>query len=219
VNADLRARILEATRAVPAPTREASGRHLQLVVGAAVFLAAGLYFTFDGVRHGQGRPAWFYAASTCAWTASAAFAAWAALTRGRSATGRPKAWLLAVAVGTPAGLFAMMIAFAWLHPELTVLHAERVGFKCLGLALAVGTFPLVALAVLRRGSDPVHPDAAGAALGAACGAAAGALVEFWCPVASVRHVAVGHVLPVVMLALVGWALGSRVIAMRSVRYR
>jgi hypothetical protein len=218
VTAELRARILEATRAIPAPTREASGRQLQLVVGAAVILAAALYFAFDGVRHGQGRPAWFYASSTLAWSAAAAFAAWAALARGRSATGRPRAWLLAIALGTPAVLFAVMVAFAQLRPELTVLHAERVGFKCLGLALAAGTFPLVALAVLRRGSDPVHPGAAGAALGAACGAAAGALVEFWCPVASMRHVAVGHVLPIVVLALAGWALGARLIAMRSMRW-
>jgi len=41
------------------------------------------------------------------------------------------------------------------------------------------------------------------------------MVDLWCPVAAPRHVAVGHVLPMGVLALFGAALGARVIAMRS----
>jgi len=126
-------------------------------------------------------------------------------------------WLTAVVVGTPALLFAMMFAFAVLHPEVTLLHPERIGYRCLGLTLAGAVFPLLSLAFIRRGSDPVHPVATGAALGAACGAAAGVMVELWCPVAAPRHVAVGHILPIAIVSVLGALLGARVIAMRARR--
>lgn len=76
-------------------------------------------------------------------------------------------------------------------------------------------FPLLALIVVRRGSDAVHPAATGAALGAACGASAGVMVEMWCPVSEVRHVAIGHVAPIIALAVVGAALGVRLLAIRG----
>ena len=40
------------------------------------------------------------------------------------------------------------------------------------------------------------------------------MVELWCPVAAPRHVLVGHVLPLGVLALLGATFGARVIAMR-----
>jgi hypothetical protein len=120
-----------------------------------------------------------------------------------------------VALGTPVVLFGMMLGFALAFPELTALHAERVGLRCLGLALASAAFPFAALTRLRRGSDPVHPVASGAAVGVACGAWAGVVVELWCPVAAMRHVLVGHVLPVVVLGTLGALFASRVIAMPS----
>jgi hypothetical protein len=107
-------------------------------------------------------------------------------------------------------MFAFMVA----HPEVMLVHPERFGHRCLGLTLAAAVFPLLSIAFLRRGSDPVHPVATGAALGAACGAAAGVMVELWCPVATPRHIAYGHILPIVIMTLLGALLGARVIAMR-----
>jgi hypothetical protein len=219
VTDDLKRRVLEQARAQPSPTRPASRVHAWLVLPSSVIVSAVLFFAFDGGRHGQGRPSWFYVASTAGWTAVAALSMWAAFARGASALGRTRIWLTAVAVGTPAVLFAMMFGFAILDPDVMLLHAERLGLKCLGLTLAGAAFPLVALTTLRSASDPVHPVATGAALGAACGASAGVMVELWCPVAAPRHVLVGHVLPIAILALVGATLASRVIAMRPTRRR
>ena len=61
----------------------------------------------------------------------------------------------------------------------------------------------------------MHPVASGAALGVASGALAGLLVVLWCPVAAPMHVAVGHVLPIVALAMIGSVLGHHVMALRS----
>lgn len=212
---DLKARLLAATRATRSPTRVVSHARVGLVVAISVVASSALFFATDGVRHGQGRPAWFYVASAAGWAAMAAASMWIAWARGRSAVGRPRAWLVAAAVGTPVALFAMMLAFAVAHPEVALVHPERIGFKCLDLTLVAGAFPLVGFTFVRRGSNPVHPAAAGAALGAACGAFAGVMVEMWCPVATPMHVAVGHILPIVILAIAGLLLGVRFMGIRS----
>ena len=211
----LKARLLAHVDARPSPTRQEGAIHAWLVLPSSVIVAVALFFAFDGTHHGQGRPTWFYAASSVGWALVAAISIWGAMNRGASAIGRPQAWLLALAIGTPAALFAMMFGFAVVHPEVTLLHPERLGLKCLGLTVAAAMFPLVALTLLRRGSDPVHPVATGAALGSACGASAGVMVEMWCPVAAPRHVAVGHIAPILVMTLVGALLGYRLIAMRA----
>jgi hypothetical protein len=215
VNDDLKARILAAARATRSSTRATSRAQSWAVLIGGVALASALFFAFDGPQHGEGRAPWFYAASVGGWSAIAALSAWAAFSRGRSAVGHPRSRLIAVAVGTPVALFAMMLAFAIAHPEVTLLHPERLGLKCLRLSLAAGSVPLLALALVRRRSDPVHPAAAGAALGAACGASAGVMVEMWCPVATPAHVAIGHILPIVVLALAGLGLGRLFIGIRN----
>jgi hypothetical protein len=214
VTEDLKARILASARATPSSRRPASQVYAWLVLPSSIIVGAVLFFAFDGLHHGQGRPSWFYVASSVGWLAVATLSVWAAFGRGGSALGRPRPWLTAVAIGTPALLFAMMFGFAFVHPEVTLLHSERLGLKCLGLTLAGAVFPMLSLVFLRRGSDPVHPVATGAALGAACGAAAGVMVELWCPVAAPRHVAVGHILPIAIVSVVGALMGARVIAMR-----
>lgn len=219
MSSDLKARILEATRAAPSVTRPATRKDGWLVASASVIVAVTMFFAFNGTDHGQGRASWFYVASCVGWLAVAAVSMWAALARGSSVAGRPRAWLLAVVAGTPALLFGMMFGLGVAYPEATLLHSERVGFKCLGLTVAAALFPLMGLAVVRRQSDPVHPIATGAALGAACGASAGVMVEMWCPVAAPRHVAVGHILPIFIMAVVGALLGARVIAMRDASRR
>ncbi len=215
---DLEARVLAAARE-PSPTRGATRARTWLVLASSAIVVASLYFAFGGPEHGAGRPAWFYGASAFGWLSVAAVSAWGALGGGASSTGRPRAVLLAIAVGTPAVLLALTFVLGAAAPELGQAFSfdERPGLKCFGLTVAAAAFPLIALALVRRGSDAVHPAATGAALGAACGASAGVMVEMWCPVSEMRHVVVGHVAPIVLLAALGAALGMRVLAVRAKR--
>jgi hypothetical protein len=75
--------------------------------------------------------------------------------------------------------------------------------------------PMIGALWLRRGSDPVHPRAAGAALGAAIGAGTWVLVDLWCPVAYVPHLLLGHVLPLLLIILCGAALGGPLLGLRK----
>jgi len=211
-----KARLFERMRQEPSPTRRATRARTWLVLPAGIFVASALYFAFDGPAHGQGRPLWFYVAAATSWAAVAALSMLGAIGHERGASWRSRGLLLSVALGTPAVLFGAMLAVAVVAPELADLYAERSGFKCLGLTMAAAVFPLLALLHLRRQSDPVHPGVTGAALGSACGACAGVMVELWCPVASLAHVAVGHVLPIILLSGAGALYGARVLAIRPV---
>ena len=212
---DLKARILGAAQAMPSATRATSRAQSWLVLPSSIIVAVSLFFAFDGHEHGAGRPAWFYLASTLGWASVAALSVWGVLAPGGSATGRTRAVLRGIAIGTPALLFAMMFAFVTVDPSVTAIHPERLGLRCLGLTVAAAAFPLVALLMVRRESDAVHPASTGAALGAACGASAGVMVEMWCPVSELHHVAFGHILPIVLLSVIGAGLGARLLAIRA----
>jgi hypothetical protein len=66
-----------------------------------------------------------------------------------------------------------------------------------------------------RRNAPVHPTLNGAAIGVAAGACAWVALDLWCPVASVPHLLVGHLLPLCILAGTGALLGQALLSLRS----
>src|SRR5262249_57934019 len=79
------------------------------------------------------------------------------------------------------------------------------GLRCLSIATAVGLLVLVTFTAALRRSVPVASRLRGAALGAAAGAWAGLSVFIFCPAIELRHLLVGHLLPIAALTLVGLA--------------
>jgi hypothetical protein len=212
---DPKSRLMAAIQRAPSQTRRAARVWQWLVLPAGAIIAAALYFGYSGPEQGQGgRDSWYFVASIGSWTAIALLSLWGALGRGRASSWRSRVALLAYAVGTPILLFAVMTALASMDPDMRQIHPEKWGRMCLPLTLAAAAFPLVALIYARRESDPVHPAFTGAALGSACGAAAGIMVEMWCPVSTTKHIALGHILPIVVLALLGALLGSQMLGLR-----
>ena len=212
-----KARLFERMHLVPSPTRRATRARAWLVLPAGILFASALYFVSNGPVNGQGRPLWFYLAAAVSWAGVAALSMMGALGRERGASWRSGGALLGVAVGTPALLLGLMLGAAVVAPDLAEPRPERTGLWCIGLTMAAAALPLLALLHVRRQSDPVHPALAGAALGSACGASAGVMVELWCPVASPAHIALGHVLPIVVVSVIGALLGARALAVRRVR--
>ena len=72
---------------------------------------------------------------------------------------------------------------------------------------------LMAFLAVRRNA-PVHPALNGAVMGVAAGACAWVAVDLWCPVASLPHLLLGHVLPLCILASIGALLGQILLALR-----
>ena len=213
--ADLRARILAAASAEPVASRAAGarGRVVALVAGFTVPLAISLYL---GWPHTGGRPVAYVAALSVAWLVVGLGATWGGVARGRSMLGRSAAVRLVVAVLTPAALLATAVACALAWPQTldddATTHAHLV---CVVFTLLCALGPLVAFAVVRRGSDPVAPRLTGAAIGAASGAWGALAIELHCGHASPAHIVLGHLLPVVILTLVGVLIGDGVVAIRA----
>lgn len=210
---DLRAAILAQAKRTPSPDAAAtrSARQLAILAGAAVALAS---FAFFGPKLG-GRPMPFVAISAAGWAAIALGASVAAAARRRTMLGLARSALASIALAAAPVLYAWVMGCTMAWPDVRdatgSLHAHVVCFLSTSL-FAIG--PFVALALLRRGSDPVHPRATGAAIGAAAGAWGGVLIDLHCPLVGPAHVAIGHVLPVLLYAALGALAGSRLFGVR-----
>lgn len=214
--AGLRDRILRQVEAEPAPTRAATQWRAALYVFLAFALSLTVFFWMGGVRMGRAGGAdpevadrsVALVAATAGGTALLALGViWVAFARGRSALGRPRVLLAALAVASPLILLFWKLVVSAQVDDMTIEWATRPGFRCLKLTLATGLFPLLAFVMARKGSDPVHPYTLGASLGAAAGTFAALLTDLWCPVAYLPHLLLGHVLPLVSLTAVGAGLG------------
>ncbi|MGD0524982.1 MAG: NrsF family protein [Polyangiaceae bacterium] len=213
--ADLRARILAAASADPAPPRAQGTRATAtaILAGFVVPVAVSFYLGWPSAAN---RPASYVGCLAAAWLAVGLFATWGGVARGQSMLGRPTALRLGVVLLTPALLLttAMVGALAW---PGTLADDATMGnhLVCDAFALLCALGPLVAFAVVRRGSDPVAPRLTGAAIGAASGAWGALAIHLHCAHTSPTHVVFGHILPVAVLALVGVVIGDRVVAVRA----
>ncbi len=218
----LRQRVLSSAQRTPSPPRAAwrwiAVRRLSL----AFAITAASFWLLGGVRLG-GVTAHHYVArsptlviSTAAGAAAIACAvAWFSVRRGRSMLGPSLGWLVGAVLMTPIVLLAWKVALSAAVPEMMIPWPERLGLKCLSLSILFCLPPLSALAWLRRRSQPVHPGWSGAVLGVSVGAMSWVLVDLWCPVAYIPHLLLGHFAPQLVLAVVGAAIGRRVLAPRG----
>ena len=114
-------------------------------------------------------------------------------------TGRPAALM----VVTPVVLLTWKAGVSALFPGMTVRWPDRVGVRCLCVALSSGIAPLAGFLYTWRHTQPAHPRLTGLAIGTAAGAFTWLLVDLWCPVAYFRYLLLGHVLPVGLFAALG----------------
>jgi hypothetical protein len=241
--ADLRARVLAAVRREPALPRPADARRrvslVTLGFAAALFIAlvkqvleatmprgARLWhIVADGGVPTQDRPLGFAVTLEVVWLVIALVATWAGVTRGGSMLGRSSTSKLAVALVTPVALVAtwLTVAVLWLKDVLPLAWLEvmdeapsfQFHANCALASAAYAVGPLFAFLAMRRHRDPVSPRKSGAALGAVAGAW-GAVVHFpFCSCTSPLHMALGHVLPVVVLAVAGAVLGDRILGVHA----
>lgn len=207
--AELKERVLEAARRAPAPTRRQVRLRNALLLGSSLVTLVGGFLAVGGLRIG-GRSGALICGTCIGAAVVTALAAWVSLRRGRSMLGRPRGWLIAVAVGLPPILLAWKLLWSGRFAGALTEVPSRPGLRCFGLSLALSLWPLVAFVWARRASDPTHPRALGAAAGTAIGACTWVLVDGWCPVAYPPHVIFGHFLPLCLLGLAGFFLGDLV---------
>jgi hypothetical protein len=216
---ELRLRILATASASPVAARGAGLRRRTLAIAGGFALPLAISLSPGWSRAG-GRPAAYVVTLAAAWFAVGLAATWAGVTRGRSMLGRPAVWRVLVAALTPAALVATALVTALAWPQARDDGASAVAHVvCVAVAMVCALGPLLAFASVRRASDPVAPRLTGAAIGAAAGAWGALFIELHCAHTSASHIVLGHVLPVVLLTLLGALVGGRVLAIRPERAR
>ena len=211
---DLKQMILEAAQKEPASPRRKVRSRTALVLTASAAIALAVFFAIGGVRVGP-RPMALLIATAGGSFVFAVMALVIAFGRGRSMLGRPRTWIFAMAMATPAALLLWKVLWSSRFEGMMVEWPTRIGLRCLGWSLLMAAAPLLAMAWARRQSDPAHPMATGAGMGVAAGALSWVFVDLWCPVSFPGHLLIGHVLPIVLLAAAGLWLGARLIAVRA----
>ncbi len=215
---DLRSAILEKARTTPSADRASTRRKnvVALVLGVAT---AATMMAAIGVAL-NGRPLPFVVLSALGWAAIALVASVIGETRGKTLLGRARVVLVVCALAVAPAIFGWVMGCTIGWPEVRDLAGTwRAHLACLAFTLVLSLGPLVSLAFVRRGTDPVHPRATGAAIGAAAGAWGGVLIDMHCPLVQPLHVAFAHVMPVIMYATLGALLGSRLFGVRANRER
>jgi hypothetical protein len=207
----LKDRVLASAASVSSPRRSSQiGRALMLVAISAV-IAAGIFQFLGGAAHCAGRPCLTTFELAGGWGLACALVSAVVLWRPGAALPRRPSLMLAVALVTPIALFAWMQVFAGTYVE----PFSRLGLRCMGFTLTAAALPLATVLLFRRGIEPRHPTALGAAIGVICGAWASVVVATWCPLTNAMHALVGHVAPVVLLGLFGACVGRWVLGMRQ----
>lgn len=212
--AQIRARVLKQARDTPSPTRAQHRKQVRAVVWAAIVVVLLLFLASGGVRSAP-RPDRLVFTTSVGSGFIALIAGGIALSQARSMLGRAASRLLAVALVTPALLFAWKVLASSRTPNMMLEWSARPGFRCLGLSIVLGLAPLVGVMWIRRGCELTHPCLAGAGIGATVGAGVWVLVDLWCPVGYVPHLLLGHVLPLVLVIGASALVGGRTLALHG----
>jgi hypothetical protein len=206
--------VLDSVRRESAPTRAQTATR-RLAIGVAGFVPA-LALVALLAHHGDYRPVGYIVFVACTWASVAVLTTWLALRTGRSILGVARVWLVAATLAVPPALAILAGVATALWPQTNVAESDAGAHAlCFVLTTLAALGPVLAFALLRRESDPVHPRWTGALIGAASGACGATAVALLCEHTYPVHILVGHVLPVVLVTLVGAFLASRVVTLRG----
>ena len=185
-----------------------------VVVATSLAMTANVFLVAGGMS-GDPRPRPLVVGTLLGWLSLAISSSWGALGRGGASEGRPGRQLAALATSVPVAALAWM--GAWMARYHVVAASLPVGDdpRCFLLALGLSVPAFLALTWVRRDTDVKHPRATGAALGGAAGAWGGTFLDAHCPSLDLVHLALGHVLPIAILALLGALLGNRLVRARA----
>jgi hypothetical protein len=208
---EFKSRLLASVREVPAPTRKETLRRQTWLFAAGLAGALALFFIKGGLRV-TSRPPSLIALTSLGTAVFAGVGMWLLFTRGPTGLRRPRAVLIGAALLSTIGFVTWRYGISTLYDRAGAWPG-RVGLRCLVLSVGTGGLMLFAALMSWRRSDPVTPRATGAAFGAGAGLGSALLVDLWCPVAYVPHLLLGHVLPILVLAVAGGLIGGRVLGL------
>lgn len=207
----LKERILNAVAQAPSPTRTEGRRLGAWVAALSIAIGIAIFELMGGVEHSAARPLVFTVRLADGWALTSVLLT--SLVLRASAPGVSSRGLLVVAtILSPIALCAWARFF---HGEYAD-PALPEDWPCFVATVLGAAAPLASFLYVRRGTEPEHPGTLGGAAAAACGAWAGLFDFLRCPSTDGAHIALGHAGPIVLVAIVGFWLGTRVLGIKRV---
>ncbi|MFL5320813.1 MAG: NrsF family protein [Myxococcaceae bacterium] len=197
--------------ALPSPNKREVNRALMTAGAATAVILVGGFVAMGSIfssARWDGRPHDYVLIAGLVWVFVALVATWAAFP-GNSLIGRPRIIVLGVGVAVPLVLTVAMVSLTFIYPETANRCVGRAGYRCLDITLTLGSLPVLALLFARRAGWSARPRLAGASTGIAIGAWTGVAITLSCECTNPSHVLLGHVLPIVLLALFGTWVAER----------
>jgi hypothetical protein len=189
--------------APPAPSAEvravAWGSVSALILGAALMIAP----------HGPLVSPWLSFAALAGLSLVSAWAALESARPGSEPSGLHQFWRWLLAADFVGVLLWQALASD--DPGRFAPLGEWAGLHCTVTAIGLGLLPGLALAWLIRREAPTEPGKTGRLLGLAMAAAGAAALAFCCRDGRAMHVLLWHGLPLVLVAVLGWAAGRRIL--------
>lgn len=212
----LKERVLAAAEKEPSPVRAQHRSKALRSLAIATAIALIVLFGTGGPEVGH-RPNLLVVTTALILAGLAALVTWLALRGfGKSMTGAPTEILVGAAVLSAPVAWMVELGARVMWPPTYIHHASLLSTSiCHLCTLAMAAAPLVVFLRLRRGADPVHPRALGAALGAAAGMWGALLIDLHCASNDLMHIAWGHALPTVVLVAIGAFFGSNSLRLRA----
>ncbi len=207
----VRQRVLADVRATPSPARPVVSRRDAVLAAVATAGSLLLFALIGGVRPTD-RP-WSLVAGTAGGLALVAAFALATIAR-RTMVGPSRQRLIALSLLAPLFFLAWKMIISSVFDGATAPWPDRPGARCFGWTVLLTALPFIAAVFVRWHSDATHPVSHGSALGVTVGMGAAVLVDLWCPVGHLPHVLGGHVLPIIVLGVLGALAGRYLLAVR-----
>jgi hypothetical protein len=210
---DLKARVLASTAELPAPTRTRTLLTRLWLLAGGVIGAVAVFLMYGGMRP-TGRPPLLMLLTTLGTSVIAGVGMYVLYSHPARSMLRRRTGTLVVAAALAVVAFVVWRYSVSLAYDSVQRWPTRPGLKCLGLGLLTGALPLFAALIAWRRTDPLSPAATGAAFGAGAGLGSAVLSDLWCPVSYPLHLLLGHVMPVILLAFIGGAVGRLALSLR-----
>ena len=174
---EVKSSLLRQIQAAPSPTRSALRRRAVALLGFTLLCWVAAAWELG---LGLERPLGYLVVTLVGWALIGAASSLISIAPGKM-LGLPSSYLRMVVVAAPLLLTVLSLANQlWSGLPDQCPGVSPIGARCRDIILGLAGIPLVLELLRRRGSDPVHPGWAGAALGVSAGAWAGLVISLSC---------------------------------------
>jgi hypothetical protein len=205
----LKDRILAEVAETPSPTRAQGRRRSGGLVAVSVALGLAAFQMLGGLAPTSERPLVYTVRLADGWALASCLVTWLVLRQSAPRVSSRRC-LQAVALASPLALWMWACFF---HAQV-VEPPEPCLWRCVVQMVLTSGVPLAAFLLVRSGREPDHGGVVGAAMATACASWAGVATFLRCPSTEPLHVLVGHALPIVAMAVCGYAIGTRKLVVR-----